>query len=308
MVAKPQVPLADIEVWLGELMGAQIDSLHALQGGYWSAAYAFEVGGEALVLRLATDAEGFRIDRLAHQRFGHIDAIPEVKDVGTAFGVGYAISQRRFGQLMETCDLRHARQAGSALSGLLQDMRGADTQPDESVIWYDPASDVSWHQYLQRNMQTRPEKASAATGELIEQIAQAFSTLLQRCPERRNLIHADLFHQNVLLSQEADRVTGIFSWKCSALGDFLYDVAWATFWGHWYVAFADEHLAEQLLQASDLSGEDLDDWQARLCCYQLHIALNHIEWYLRTDDPDWLARVTDRSRALIEQARHLQAC
>jgi aminoglycoside phosphotransferase (APT) family kinase protein len=40
------------------------------------------------------------------------------------------------------------------------------------------------------------------------------------------VLHGDLLHGNVLNSQDAKRITAVFSWKCSQRGDFLFDTAW----------------------------------------------------------------------------------
>ncbi len=52
--------------------------------------------------------------------------------------------------------------------------------------------------------------------------------LVDVCPEVRHLIHSDLLHGNVLVAD--DRVAAVFDWQCALAGDFLYDVAWLTFW------------------------------------------------------------------------------
>ena len=56
-------------------------------------------------------------------------------------------------------------------------------------------------------------------------------------------------------------------------GDFLYDVAWFSFWSAWYRAwdgidFAQE--AKHHLQSIDLT---VPDFEERLRCYELHIGL-----------------------------------
>src|SRR5829696_7687553 len=56
-------------------------------------------------------------------------------------------------------------------------------------------------------------------------------TLVAACPERRDLIHGDLLHGNVLVSPDYRRVQAVISWKCSLRGDFLYDAAWCSVWG-----------------------------------------------------------------------------
>jgi aminoglycoside phosphotransferase (APT) family kinase protein len=58
--------------------------------------------------------------------------------------------------------------------------------------------------------------------------------LVEACPERRDLVHGDLLHSNVLVAEDASRASAVFSWKCSVRGDFLFDVAWCTFWSPWY--------------------------------------------------------------------------
>ena len=42
---------------------------------------------------------------------------------------------------------------------------------------------------------------------------------MEACPERRDLVHGDLLHGNVLVSPDARRVEAVLSWKCSVRGD-----------------------------------------------------------------------------------------
>lgn len=56
-------------------------------------------------------------------------------------------------------------------------------------------------------------------------------------------MHGDLLHQNVLISPDGTKVSAVFSWKCSVLSDFLYDVAWCSFWSAWHQGIGATHLA-----------------------------------------------------------------
>ena len=58
--------------------------------------------------------------------------------------------------------------------------------------------------------------------------------LLDACTERRHVVHGDLLYQNVLVSEDASAVTGVFSWKHSIRGDFLWDTAYCTYFSAWY--------------------------------------------------------------------------
>ena len=60
--------------------------------------------------------------------------------------------------------------------------------------------------------------------------------LVDARPEARHLVHSDLLNFNVLA--EDDRVSAVFDWGAALYGDFLWDVAWLTFWQPWYVNWA----------------------------------------------------------------------
>ena len=132
-------------------------------------------------------------------------------------------------------------------------------------------------------------------GPVLEVCIARFADLLPDCPERRDLVHGDLLHQNVLLSAAATSVSGIFSWKCSALGDFLYDVAWCTLWGRWHPVIGATDVWERTLDAQDLSVPDLHNAAIRHHCYELHIAATHMGWFVKTGETEalrWLLALT----------------
>ena len=53
--------------------------------------------------------------------------------------------------------------------------------------------------------------------------------------------------EGALSPPDASRLEAVFDWGCSLAGDFLYEVAWFTFWAPWYPA---------------LDAIDLPDWPA----------------------------------------------
>ena len=125
--------------------------------------------------------------------------------------------------------------------------------------------------------------------------------LVEACPERRDLVHGDLLHQNVLLAEDLSAVTGVFSWKCSAHGDFLFDVAWCTFWGQWHHGVAAIDTWSQAWQADDLTGADLVDAPVRHHCYELQIGAGHLGWHAWTGDTVGLEAVADRTAHILER-------
>jgi aminoglycoside phosphotransferase (APT) family kinase protein len=127
--------------------------------------------------------------------------------------------------------------------------------------------------------------------------------LIEACPERRDLVHGDLLHGNVLVSPDATRITAVFSWKCSVRGDFLFDAAWCTFWSPWYDGIAAAHPLAGLLTALDVGADRsaLVDAAVRHHCYELHIGFTHLGWNIWTGDSANLAATAGRLAEVLER-------
>src|SRR4029077_14106214 len=99
---------------------------------------------------------------------------------------------------------------------------------------------ASWREFLLDGLVDDPGKlvhgwsAALAADRKLDALSAAVTervrTLVDACPERRDLVHGDLLHGNVLMSPDARRVEAVLSWKCSVRGDFLFDAAWCSFW------------------------------------------------------------------------------
>ena len=124
--------------------------------------------------------------------------------------------------------------------------------------------------------------------------------LLEACPERRDLVHGDLLHGNVLVSPDASEVTAVFSWKCSVRGDFVYDLAWCTFWSPWHPGIAAVDLWSRWRDA-DRDAAGAVDAAARHHCYELQIGASHLGWYVWTSDDANLRDAARHLDALLER-------
>lgn len=298
----PPTPEA-IAAWLTRHHAAPISDLTPLRGGFWSTAYAYRVGEQALVLRLGQSADWYAIDAAAMRFDSPALPVPKVLAIGAAFERAYAISERHFGRFLEDVDVAEADAAGATLARLLAALRAVPPLPGERVNWSDPpgAAGVTWRDWLRRPLDALPTGAA-----LTPEIAAVYracvariDALLPHIPERRDLVHGDLLHQNVLLTADAARVTAVFSWKCSARGDFLYDVAWCTFWGAWHPGIAAGDVWRRTVTAPDLSAGDLHAAPLRHHVYELQIVATHFSWYVFTGD------AANLQRAAAEAARIL---
>lgn len=279
-----------VEVWLARRHNEEIRDLVSLSGGFWSSAFAYLVGTQEFVLRLSDMTEGFAIDQAA-MRFKSLNLpIPNVVDRGRAFDLNYAISERHYGRFIETTFPEEGNIVGRTLETLLAEMRAVATSEGDAVIWYDRegSAKTTWHNWLTGGLVDNPDnhvsgwRAKLAENPVIDDLfitcEARIHELLPACPERRDLIHGDLLHQNVLVSNDASQVTAIFSWKCSAFGDFLYDVAWCTFWSDWHPGIAASNIWKRTMVAQDLTEADLVNASLRHHCYELQIGASHLGW------------------------------
>lgn len=300
---KPQPELDDVQQWLNELYDQRVKELAPITGGFWSAAYCFRVGDEPLVLRLSHAIEGFLIDQKAMKFAEYGVPVPEILALGDWQDQYFAISRRHFGGFLENLTVAQGEPGGMALAALLQAMRDVPLDKNEPVNWFvdDGPRQDSWRDWLQAGL---VEEASSITSGWREKLdadqslsdlfiacQNQMQSLLPLCPERRDLVHGDLLHQNILLKEDASQVTAAFSWKCSVRGDFLYDVAWCTFWSAWYPGIVACNLWPRICRAEDITDEMLQHAPERHHCYELHIAATHIGWYLWTDDEPNLTRL-----------------
>lgn len=311
---KPQPTIAEIERWLADRHGAPVRELRPLKGGFWSSAYAYDVGADELVLRIGDTPDGFAID-VAAMRFAAPDLpVPVVVETGAGLGGYFAISRRHRGRFIEVSPAHEAPAVGTALESLLGALRSAPRTPGDPVLWYDADASAgsTWHAWLLSGLADDPrarvsgwrEKLAADedVDALFRRCESRIRELLPACPERRDLVHGDLLHQNVLIADDdPTRVTAVFSWKCSVRGDFLFDVAWCTFWGPWHPAVARADLWQRTLAASDLREADLASAELRHHCYELQIAASHLGWNAWIGDADGLAAVARAAERTLER-------
>lgn len=294
---KPDVDADRAGAWLRSHYGDAVSNVEPLTGGFWSAAFAFRHDGEALVVRFNHGSDGFEIDQAACSFSRPGLPIPEVLEVGRGMDLSYAISRRHYGQFLETVPAESAPQLEEVIVDLLAQMRAV--LPREQVVWYAPDDASSWHDYLLRSIGNEAGRLQDGWHEalarrpdlhtLYQQACTRIHELLPLCPERRDLIHGDLLHQNVLVSESVDQATAVFSWKCSAFGDFLYDLAWCTHWSPWYPGMAATELFARTFDAPDLDDQARQHFAERHHCYELQIAVSHIGWYLWTRDEENLS-------------------
>ncbi len=305
----------DVRAFLSDLHAMPAEGLERLSGGEWSSAWAYRARGEELVVRFGRDGSWYEADRMASALVGPDLPVPEVREVGrTPSGLAYAVSVRHRGQFLEETPVDRAGALSATLARLLVALHDVPARPGFQVVWHQPSSPLlTWRAFLLAGLVDDPDEpvhgwsaeleADRELSALAGAVTARARVLVDACPERRDLVHGDLLHRNVLVSPDASKVEAVFSWKCSVRGDFLFDAAWCTFWSSFHPGIAAADPLRGVLTAPSIKADRgaLVDAAARHHCYELHIGFTHLGWNLWTGNRAALSQTAERLAEVFER-------
>jgi hygromycin-B 4-O-kinase len=314
-VKRPAVDFEAAVSFLTQHLGNSVEHVTAApRQGAWSHAFFFRHDGRDLVIRFAEQAWNFEKDRMFAVHSSPDLPIPQVLEIGEAFGGAYAISERMYGDILEELDVDRMRRTLPSLFGALDAMRRIDLSSTRGFGPQLPDGNgehATWRGYLltvgddQPTLAANPVRGWRAQLDRRPDVARTFdrtlaelASLVEACPEIRHLLHSDLLYGNVLV--EGDRVSGVFDWGCALYGDFVYDLAWLTFWAPWYPGLDAAGVGRAARRHYDEIGLAVPDLAARLRCYEVHIGLSHLAFHSFTQEWDHLEWTERRTRQILE--------
>lgn len=282
-MAKHAVELADVDRFLRDRYEA-VDGVTPLKGGVWSSAFGFRVGEQSLVVRFGHHVEDYEKDRTASDWARPLLPIPAVLDVGEAFDGAFAVSERLEGQPLDAVPADRMPFAIESLIDTLRILEDVALPGGGYGSWRAPTGNAphhTWHDFLtsvpdrdSARIHGWRDRLTALTDvqPVFDRAQRLLEQLVHHCPDRRSVVHGDLLAGNVLVTTD-DQISAVLDWGNSLAGDPLYDVAWLMFWAPWHPGIDRDRLRRSAESRSD--DVDLNE---RLLCYQLHIALDGMQY------------------------------
>jgi hygromycin-B 4-O-kinase len=295
--------------FLREHLGSDILDVEVVGAGAWSQCFGFVYGGRDLVVRFGDHVDDFEKDRRASAFAGPALPVPMVTEIGEALDSWFAISTRAFGEPLELLSPTDWHAVVPGLFAALDEIRTVDISATTGFGGWGGnghAPHPSWAEFLmavdadtpgQRTFGWRRKLAASPLGaEPFRAGLVRLATLVERCPDARHVVHADLINRNVLVDR--GQISAVFDWGCSIYGDFLYDIAWFEFWSPWHPVIAATDVRSRARRHYGSLGLDVEDLDERVRCYALHIGLDHLAYNAHTGDVDSLFQVAARMAEL----------
>jgi hygromycin-B 4-O-kinase len=297
------------ERFLATRLGTPVSELTRLGHGEWSTAYAYNSRGRDYVIRFGVHPDDFERDRFAAAFASPALPVPAIVEIGQAYGMHYAISERLFGNYLDDLDEQQMRAVLPSLLATLDAVRLLDLSATTGYGIVETGGNApfaSWADFLLEIAVDRPgarvsgwrdSMAKSATGTATFDAALVqLRDLLPVIPRTRHLVHSDLLNFNVLAAN--DRISAVLDWGSALYGDFLYDIAWFVYWAPWFTAWNGIDFAAEALRHFAAIGLEVPHFAERMRCCQIHIGLDNMVYSAFTGRFSQLDEVARQTLAL----------
>jgi hygromycin-B 4-O-kinase len=284
-----------LQSMISAALGRSGEELAPIEYGDWSSAFSFSLDRREYVLRVSRIDEDFLRDAYA-QRFNSPRLpVPKMIHFGRQCENWFAISEKAPGVLLDLLSPSQMQNTIPAIIDLLDALRIADVSGSHGFGGWDVEGNggaESWRGSLLSINRDDPEdriggwraklEASQIDAGRFDRLFLRFASMVETCPEIRHLIHADLLHFNVLIDR--GRISAVLDWGCARYGDFLYELAWFTFWGDWVKPMRGIDWRSIARGYYPERGVEIPDYDRRLDAYELHIGLDSVVYCAFTEN------------------------
>lgn len=306
-----RVQLPDARAFLINRFGVAGDTVEYVGEGAWSRCYGFTHNGSELVVRFGRHCEDFERDRFAAHFAARDLPIPQVVEVDEALGGWYCVSTRAHGKPIELLDATEWSATAPSVLAILDALRRVDISPTTGYgewnrdgnaphgAWVDYLTAVV-HDLLGSRIHGWKDRLieSPIGVRSFDRAHAQMRDLAEAFPGPRSLVHNDLLNRNALAT--GGSVTALFDWGCSIYGDFVYELATFVFWSPWHAVIEQTDLMSMALDHYADMGLDVPNFDARLRCCALHIALVHLAYNAFLGDEHTLLRTDQRMAQFLD--------
>lgn len=277
-------------------------SLIAIKEGETSQAFSFSSKDSEFVIRVHSKKHGFEKDKYAHDHFNSQNIpIPKTFQLGRLNDkFYYSITEKAEGKIIDHFEKEEIRKFIPELVNTLDSIHGFDIGDTQFGDWEidEKAPETSWKNYLFKlveefdNYENKTPKNTLLEPGVVQKILARYKQLIDHCPNLRHLVHGDYGFNNLL--SDGKKITGVIDWDLSKYGDFLYDVAWLSFW-ETTIDYADIFLKHY--QKKNVS---VSNFHERILCYKLHLGLGALSFFSDSEQKKSYGWAKERLLKLIE--------
>lgn len=303
---KTKIDKDEVLIFLNDIYPNQISNLEFISGGEGSQAFSFSADNEEYVIRVNRhSSDGFKKDEYAFLHFSSRGIpIPEISKIGQMNnGYYFCISKKIDAKLMKEFPQEEIYQMLPNMFNTLDLIHSLDVQ---NTVGYGKwkanagAKSTTWKEFLLEvdmyavGRDGRPNlfETSFLEKDVWENIHARFLELLQYCPEEKYLAHGDFGFDNLFIKD--GKVAGVIDWEHSLYGDFLYDIAWLSFWSNGI----DYETEYQKYIAS--INKDVPNLRERILCYKLCCGLGSLSFYAYSGQKDKYERSKEKLLELLK--------
>lgn len=307
----PELTTSDIYKFLRNHLGQDITDVSRIGQGEWSLAYSFRDKNSEMIIRFSHLDADFAKDRFAANFASPQLPIPKVIDIGKALGGFYAVSEKADGGAIDYLNPEEMHRILPSLFDLLDALRLADTSKTIGYggwnadgngsyeNWREALLDIACDRPTDRINGWKAKLAASSVGmDVFDKAYQQLVSSVDVCPEERHLIHADLLHFNLLVAD--DQVTSVLDWGCAKYGDFLYELAWFSFWSPWFPSMKGIDFRKESLRHYAKIGLEVSDFEERIRCYEIHIGLDSLAYGSFRENWDFVGDVAKHTLEVMK--------
>ena len=275
-----------------------IFDLEFINGGEMSQAFSFQTSKGNFVIRVNTSSRSFYKDQKAFELFGNKGIpIPKIIKIGRIDDVyHFAISEKAEGKHITDLSEEEYNKTLPSLLGIMDKIHSLDIEESKGFgKWNLEGNGIydTWREFILavNEFQNKEDlfRTSFLEVDIWEKIYSEIKQLSEFCPEERFLVHGDYGNNNAV--SDGEKVTGVFDWADSLCGDYLYDIAWITFW---------LKKPDRIKEIEDYYiTKNIPNFSQRLLCYKLRIGLGSLSFYAYSNQKDKYDSIKQRTLNLL---------